>query len=123
MDNLNSKKYISELVEPEVISFLHGKSRGNFQQNNTRPQVARNVKVLFSAQHSSYRNLCIRQTCRTLNVLRISLIDVFPEILAQQLERMNFWYVFKEYRLLFPMQTFKICLTSRYVVLSTYCSE
>lgn len=49
--NLNSNRYIGEVLEPEVVPFLQGIPGAIFQQDNARPHVARNVQDFFSAEH------------------------------------------------------------------------
>lgn len=49
--NLNSNRYVREVLEPEVVPFLQGIPGAVFQQDNARPHVARIVRDFFSAQH------------------------------------------------------------------------
>ncbi|GFT73556.1 transposable element Tcb1 transposase [Trichonephila clavipes] len=44
---LNSHRYISEVLEPVVLPYLQGLAIAIFQQNNTRPHVARIVQRFF----------------------------------------------------------------------------
>ncbi|GFW89215.1 transposable element Tcb1 transposase [Trichonephila clavipes] len=44
---LNSQHYISEVLEPVVLSYLQGLATAIFQQDNARPQVARIVQRFF----------------------------------------------------------------------------
>ena len=39
--NLNSNRYVREVLQPEVVPFLQGISGALFQQNNERPYVAK----------------------------------------------------------------------------------
>ncbi|GFU98604.1 transposable element Tcb1 transposase [Trichonephila clavipes] len=41
---LNSQRYISEVLEPVVLPYLQGLTKAIFQQNNTRPHLARIVQ-------------------------------------------------------------------------------
>lgn len=42
--NLNHNRYISEVLEPEVVPFLQSIPGAIFQQDNARPHIARNVQ-------------------------------------------------------------------------------
>ncbi|GFS76747.1 transposable element Tcb1 transposase [Trichonephila clavipes] len=44
---LNSQCYISEVLEPVVLSYLQGLATAIFQQDNVRPHVARIVQRFF----------------------------------------------------------------------------
>ncbi|GFX77922.1 transposable element Tcb1 transposase [Trichonephila clavipes] len=44
---LNSQRYISEVLEPVVLPYLHGLATAIFQQDNVRPHVARIVQRFF----------------------------------------------------------------------------
>ncbi|GFW45385.1 transposable element Tcb1 transposase [Trichonephila clavipes] len=44
---LNSQRYISEVLEPVVFSYLQGLAIAIFQQENARPHVARIVQRFF----------------------------------------------------------------------------
>ncbi|GFV10906.1 transposable element Tcb1 transposase [Trichonephila clavipes] len=46
-DNLNSQRYISEVMEPAVLLYLQGLATAIFQQDNARPPVARIVQRFF----------------------------------------------------------------------------
>lgn len=47
---LNSDRYIREVVEAEVVSFLQHTPGAIFQQDNARSHVVRNVQAFFLAQ-------------------------------------------------------------------------
>ncbi|GFX43424.1 transposable element Tc1 transposase [Trichonephila clavipes] len=49
--NLNSNKYVHEVVHPEVVPFLEGIPGAVFQQDNERPHVAKTVLDFCSDQH------------------------------------------------------------------------
>ncbi|GFU93004.1 transposable element Tc1 transposase [Trichonephila clavipes] len=49
--NLNSNRYVHEVLQPEVVPFLQGIHGAVFQQDNTRPHVAKTVRDFCSAQH------------------------------------------------------------------------
>lgn len=49
--NLNSNRYVREVLQPEVVPFLQGIPGAIFQQDNARPHVARTVRDFCSAQH------------------------------------------------------------------------
>ncbi|GFX82957.1 transposable element Tcb1 transposase [Trichonephila clavipes] len=44
---LNSQRYISEVLEPVVLSYFQGLATAIFQQDNARPHVARIVQKFF----------------------------------------------------------------------------
>ncbi|GFT26708.1 transposable element Tcb1 transposase [Trichonephila clavipes] len=44
---LNSQRYISEVLEPVVLPYLHVLATAIFQQDNARPHVARVVQKFF----------------------------------------------------------------------------
>ncbi|GFV36574.1 transposable element Tc1 transposase [Trichonephila clavipes] len=48
--NLNSTRYINEVLQPQDIPFLQGLSGAVFQQNNARPHVAKTVKSYLDSQ-------------------------------------------------------------------------
>ncbi|GFV27735.1 transposable element Tc1 transposase [Trichonephila clavipes] len=45
---LNSQRYISEVLEPVVLPYFQGLATAIFQQDNTRPQVARIAQRFFA---------------------------------------------------------------------------
>ena len=49
--NLNSNRYVREVLQPEVVPFLQGIPGFIFQQDNARPHVAQTVRDFCSAQH------------------------------------------------------------------------
>ncbi|GFU45385.1 transposable element Tc1 transposase [Trichonephila clavipes] len=49
--NLNSNRYVREVLQPEVIPFLQDIPGAIFQQNNARPHVAKTARDFCSAQH------------------------------------------------------------------------
>ncbi|GFW95970.1 transposable element Tcb1 transposase [Trichonephila clavipes] len=44
---LNSQRYISEVLEPVVLSYLQGLATAIFQQDNARPHLTRIVQRFF----------------------------------------------------------------------------
>ncbi|GFX29159.1 transposable element Tc3 transposase [Trichonephila clavipes] len=44
---LNSKRYISEVLEPVVLPYLQGLATAIFQKDNVQPHVARIVQIFF----------------------------------------------------------------------------
>ncbi|GFW02310.1 transposable element Tcb1 transposase [Trichonephila clavipes] len=48
--NLNSTRYINEVLQPQAIPFLQGLPGAVFQQNNARPHVAKTVKSYLDSQ-------------------------------------------------------------------------
>ena len=51
--NLNSNRYIREVLKPEVLPLLHATPHAIFQQDNARPQVARIVQAFFQKRRVS----------------------------------------------------------------------
>ncbi|GFV33955.1 transposable element Tc1 transposase [Trichonephila clavipes] len=49
--NLNSNRYVREVLQPEVVPFLQGILEAIFQQDNARPHVAKTVQDFYSVQH------------------------------------------------------------------------
>ncbi|GFX04269.1 transposable element Tcb2 transposase [Trichonephila clavipes] len=49
--NLNSNRYVREVLQLEVVPFLQGIPGALFQQDNPRPNVAKTVRDFFSVQH------------------------------------------------------------------------
>ncbi|GFV42519.1 transposable element Tcb1 transposase [Trichonephila clavipes] len=45
--SLNSQRYISEVLEPDVLPYLQGLATAIFQQDNARPHVARILQRFF----------------------------------------------------------------------------
>ncbi|GFX65365.1 transposable element Tc1 transposase [Trichonephila clavipes] len=48
--NLNSSRYINEVLQPQAILFLQGLPGALFQQDNARPHVAKTVKSYLDSQ-------------------------------------------------------------------------
>ncbi|GFW83604.1 transposable element Tcb1 transposase [Trichonephila clavipes] len=48
--NLNSTRYIEEVLQPQAIPFLQGLPGAVFQQDNARPHVAKTVKSYIDSQ-------------------------------------------------------------------------
>ncbi|GFT92600.1 transposable element Tc1 transposase [Trichonephila clavipes] len=48
--NLNSTRYINEILQPQAIPFLQGLPGTVFQQDNPRPHVAKTVKSYLDSQ-------------------------------------------------------------------------
>ncbi|GFX13744.1 transposable element Tcb2 transposase [Trichonephila clavipes] len=48
--NLNSTRYINEVLQPQAIPFLQGLPGAEFQQDNARPHVAKTVKSYLDSQ-------------------------------------------------------------------------
>ena len=49
--NFNSYRYVREVLQPEVVPFLQSVPGAIFQQDNARPDVAKNVREFCLAQH------------------------------------------------------------------------
>ncbi|GFW50944.1 transposable element Tcb1 transposase [Trichonephila clavipes] len=48
--NINSTRYINEVLQPQAIPFLQGLPGALFQQDNARPHVAKTVKSYLDSQ-------------------------------------------------------------------------
>ncbi|GFX48442.1 transposable element Tc1 transposase [Trichonephila clavipes] len=48
--NLNSTRYVNEVLQPQDIPFLQGLPGAVFQQDNARPHVAKTVKPYLDSQ-------------------------------------------------------------------------
>ncbi|GFX96617.1 transposable element Tc1 transposase [Trichonephila clavipes] len=48
--NLNSTRYINEVLQPQAIPFLQGLPGAVFQQDNAHPHVAKTVKSYLDSQ-------------------------------------------------------------------------
>ena len=57
-DNLNSNRYIKEVLQPEVVPFLQATPHGIFQQDNAWPHVATIVQVFFQDDGYHYSLSC-----------------------------------------------------------------
>ena len=51
--NVNSNRYIMEVLQPEILSLLQATPHAIFQQDNVWPQVARIVKAFFQRRRVS----------------------------------------------------------------------
>ena len=49
--NLNSNRYVREMLPPKLVPFLQGIPKAIFQQVNAHPHIAKTVRVFCSAQH------------------------------------------------------------------------
>ncbi|GFX51635.1 uncharacterized protein TNCV_5013381 [Trichonephila clavipes] len=105
--NFNNNRYIREVLQPEVVSFLQGIHGAVFQQGNARPDAARTVRPNAC---NVFLGLLICRIRRLLSPFEIWLVRVL------QLQKMNFCYAYEKYGLVFHKQTFKICLNPCYTV-------
>lgn len=48
--NLNSNRYISEVLQPQAVPFLQSLPGAVFQQDNARPHIARTVQSFFATR-------------------------------------------------------------------------
>ncbi|PRD31644.1 UNVERIFIED_CONTAM: hypothetical protein NCL1_22998 [Trichonephila clavipes] len=113
--NLNSNRYVREVLQPEVVPFLQGIFGAIFQQDNAHPLVFRDF---CSAQHIQLLPCPTysRRICRLLSTCVIWLVGVSLVIRVLQLQKTNFYCTYKQYGILFHRQTFKIRLTPSHVV-------
>ncbi|GFV08838.1 hypothetical protein TNCV_3820811 [Trichonephila clavipes] len=49
--NLNSNRYVREVLQPEVVLFLQVILGASFQQNSARSHVSKTIRDFSSAQH------------------------------------------------------------------------
>ncbi|PRD31571.1 UNVERIFIED_CONTAM: hypothetical protein NCL1_23155 [Trichonephila clavipes] len=52
--NLNSNRYVREVLQPEVVPFLQGSPGAIFQQDNAHLHVAKTARLLFSSTRTYY---------------------------------------------------------------------
>ncbi|GFV36072.1 hypothetical protein TNCV_345881 [Trichonephila clavipes] len=57
--NLNSNRYVHEVLQPEVVPFLQGLPGAIFPQDNARPRVAKTVRDFCSAQRMQPALACL----------------------------------------------------------------
>ncbi|GFU46201.1 transposable element Tc1 transposase [Trichonephila clavipes] len=105
--NLNSTRYINEVLQPQAISFLQGLPGALFQQGNARPLVAKTVKSYLDSQQVQLHPWPAHSP-------DMSQIEHVWDIVGRRLARTsktNFGCAYKQYGILFHRQIFKICLT------------
>ena len=73
--NLNSNRYIREVLQPEVLPLLQATPHAIFQQHNARPHVASIVQVFSKDDgYHCFPGLHVRQTCRPSKMSGIWLV-------------------------------------------------
>ena len=60
--NLNSNRYIREILQPQVLPLLQATPHAIFQQDNARPHVARFVQAFFQRRRVSLLPWLARST-------------------------------------------------------------
>ncbi|GFU43747.1 transposable element Tc1 transposase [Trichonephila clavipes] len=118
MGNLNSTRYINEVLQPQAIPFLQGLPGTIFQQDIMPVHMSPRVSnpILIRSRYSFFLGLRIRWICHRLNMCEISLGGVSLVIFVLLLRQTNFHGAYKQYGILFRRQIFKICLTPCRVV-------
>ncbi|GFT59901.1 transposable element Tc1 transposase [Trichonephila clavipes] len=118
--NLNSNRYVREVLQPEVIPFLQCIPGAIFQKDNAGPHVGKTVRDFCSAQHMQFLpwptySLDMSPVEHVWDLVDsgdlVDSLDLIASDLRLQVQKTNFCYVFKLYGILFYEQTFKICLT------------
>ncbi|GFW59789.1 transposable element Tc1 transposase [Trichonephila clavipes] len=111
-DNLNSNRYVHEVLHPEVVPFCQGIRGAIFQQDNSCPHVAKTVRNSCSALHMQLLPWpAYLPDMRPIEHVWVWLVGESLMIRVMQFQKMNFCCAYKQYRILFHKQTFKICLT------------
>ncbi|GFX56051.1 transposable element Tcb1 transposase [Trichonephila clavipes] len=109
---LNSRRYISEVLEPVVLPYLQGLATAIFQQDNARPHVACIVQRFFVNHHIELLPWLTR-------CLDLSPIDNMWSMVAQRLTQITspaatpdqLWQrVEAAFGLLYPKNTSKVSL-------------
>ena len=73
--NLNSSRYVREVLQSEVIPFLQDSPGATFQQDNARPHVAKTVRDFYSTQTCNFfLGLFIPRICSLLSTCGIWLV-------------------------------------------------
>ncbi|GFV73744.1 transposable element Tc1 transposase [Trichonephila clavipes] len=101
--NLNSNRYVREVLQPEVVPFLQDNPGAIFQQDNARPQVAETVRDFCSAQHMQL----LPWPAYSPDMLPIKHVrDLVGWIVIRvlQLQKTNFCCSYKQYGILFHKQ-------------------
>ncbi|GFV53840.1 transposable element Tcb1 transposase [Trichonephila clavipes] len=79
---LNSQRYISEVLEPVVLPYIQGFATAIFQQDDTRPHVARIVQSFFV----NHQIELLPYLARSLD---LSLIENMWSMVAQRLTQIT----------------------------------
>ena len=81
--NLNSNRYIREVLQPEVLPLFQTTWQTIFQQDNARPHVC---KPSSKDRYHCFPGLHVRQTCRASKTSGIRLVDdLFVRVLQHLL--------------------------------------
>ncbi|GFV28262.1 transposable element Tc1 transposase [Trichonephila clavipes] len=115
--NLNSHRYVPEVLQPEVVIFLQGIPGAMFQQDNVCPHVLNTFRVFCSAQHMKLFSWpAYSSDMSPIEHVWDFFVGASLLIRAMQLQNMNFCCAYKKYGVVLHKQTFKICLTLCHVV-------
>ncbi|GFX99485.1 hypothetical protein TNCV_3039601 [Trichonephila clavipes] len=94
--NLISNRYISEVLQCEVVLFLQGISGAVFQQDNARLHVANTFQdFLSSITCNFFLGLLIFRICHPLSTCGILLVGVSFVIRVLQLQKTTFCCAYK----------------------------
>ena len=75
--NLNSDRYVCELLQPEAVPFLQGIPVAIFQQDNARLSVVKTFQDIYSAQRMQLLPWpAFYLVCQLLSTFEISLIGI-----------------------------------------------
>ncbi|GFS51491.1 transposable element Tcb2 transposase [Trichonephila clavipes] len=118
MGNLNSTRYINEVLQPRAIPFLQELPGAVFQQDNARPHVAKTVKSYLDSQQVQLLpwTAYLPDMSPIEHVWDIVGWGVSLVIFVLFFRQTNFGCAYKQYGILFRRQIFKICSTSCRVV-------
>ena len=115
--NLDSNKYVREMLQPEIIPILQAFLELSFSQKIHAHilQILSETSVQPNS-HNVFLGMLIRRICRLLSTCELWLVSFLLLICFLQFQKTNFNYEYKQYGIIFPKQTFKICLTPCHVV-------
>ncbi|GFV48499.1 uncharacterized protein TNCV_2395641 [Trichonephila clavipes] len=112
--NLNSNRYVREVLQPDDVPFLEGIPRAILQHHNALPHVAKLLETSVQPNTCNFfLGLLIRHL---LNPCEIWLVRVPFVIRVLQLQKTNVCCAHTQYGILLHKQTIKICLTPCHVV-------
>ncbi|GFS71436.1 uncharacterized protein TNCV_5051401 [Trichonephila clavipes] len=97
--NLNSNRYVHEVLQSDVVSFLQGIPGAIFQQDNPRPHVAKTVRNFCSTQHIQLLPWPAYSPDMS-SIEHVWLVGVLLVIRVLQLQKTTFRGAFKQYGIL-----------------------
>ncbi|GFU21755.1 transposable element Tc3 transposase [Trichonephila clavipes] len=108
---LNSQRYISEVLEPEVLPYLQGLATALFQQDNARPHVARIVQRFFVNHQIELLPWPARSPdLSQIETMWSMVAQRLTQITPQMPHQIKFGTVWKLLGLLYPKNTSKVSL-------------